>query len=112
LGKSGSMTWSAEAQRQWMRPKQPIGGAVALVVCTLITAAHLRIRAETGASLPMLVLAIVAVGAVLVTFVFTTLIHESASIVTLLAIVVLSIGLDYGWKYRRPSRSVPVQVSP
>jgi len=106
------MTWSAEAQRQWMRPKQPIGGAVALVICTLITAAHLRIRVETGASLPMLVLAIVAVGAVLVTFVFTTLIHESASIVTLLAIVVLSIGLDYGWKYRRPSRSVTVQVSP
>jgi len=112
LGKSGSMTWSAEAQRQWMRPKQPIGGAVALVICTLITAAHLRIRAETGASLPMLVLAIVAVGAVLVTFVFTTLIHEPASIATLLGILVLSIGLDYGWKYSRPSRSVPVQVSP
>ena len=85
---------------------------MALVIFTFITAAHLRIRAETGASLPMLVLAIVAVGAVLVTFVFTTLIHESASIVTLPAIVVLSIGLDYGWKHSRPDRSVPVQVSP
>jgi hypothetical protein len=60
------------------------------------------------ASLPVLVLAIVAAGAVLVTFVFTTLIHESASIVTMLAIVVLSIGLDNGWKHSRPSRSVPV----
>ena len=58
------------------------------------------------ASLPMPVLAIVAAGAVLVTFVFTTLIHES--IVTMLAIVVLSIDLDYGWKHSRPSRSVPV----
>ena len=61
-----------------------IGSAVALVIFTLITAAHLRIRTETGASLVMLVLAIAAAGAVLVTFVFTTLIHEPASIVTLL----------------------------
>ena len=110
MGKSGSMTWSAEAQRQWTRPKQPIGSTVALVIFTLITAAHLRIRAETGASLPMLLLAIVAAGAVLVTFVFTTLIHEPASIATLLGILVLSVGLDYGWKRNRPSSPVPVQV--
>ena len=89
-----------------------IGSAVALVIFTMITAAHLRIRAETGASLPMLVLAIVAAGAVLVTFVFTTLIHEPASIATLLGILVLSIGLDYGWKRSRPSSPVPVQVGP
>ena len=68
--------------------------------------------AETGAKLPMLVLAIVAAGAVFVTFVFTTLIHEPASIVTLVAIVALSIGLDYGWKRSRPSSPVPVQVVP
>ena len=86
--------------------------AVALVIFTMITSAHLRIRAETGASLPMLVAAIVAAGAVLVTFVFTTLIHEPASIATLLGILVLSIGLDYGWKRSRPSRPVPVQVGP
>ena len=90
-----------------------IGSAVALVIFTLITAAHLRIRAETGASLLMLILAIAAAGAVLVTFVFTTLIHEPASIVTLLAILVLSIGLDYGWKRgHHPSSPVPVQVGP
>jgi len=88
-----------------------IGSAVALVIFTLITAAHLRIRAETGASLLMLILAIAAAGAVLVTFVFTTLIHEPASIATLLAILVLSIGLDYGWKRgHHPSSPVPVQV--
>jgi amino acid transporter len=87
-----------------------IGSAVALVIFTLITAAHLRIRSKTGANLPMLILAIVAAGAVLVTFVFTTLVHEPASIVTLLAILVLSIGLDYGWKHNRPSRPVHVQV--
>src|SRR5262249_45337902 len=42
-----------------------IGSAVALVIFTMITAAHLRIRAETGAKLPILILAIVAAGAVL-----------------------------------------------
>ncbi len=89
-----------------------IGSAVALVIFTMITSAHLRIRDQTGANLPMLVLAIVAAGAVLVTFVFTTLIHEPASIATLLGILVLSIGLDYGWKRSRPSRPVPVQVGP
>jgi hypothetical protein len=71
-----------------------------------------RIRSETGANLPMLVLAIVAAGAVFVTFVFTTLIHEPASIVTLAGILVLSVALDYGWKRSHPSHPVPVQVNP
>jgi amino acid transporter len=72
--------------------------------------------AETGQFPPLmarkLVLAIVAAGAVFVTFVFTTLIHEPASIVTLAGILVLSMALDYGWKRSRPSRPVPVQVGP
>ena len=88
-----------------------IGSAVALVIFTLITAAHLRIRAETGASLPMLVLAIVAAGAVLVTFVFTTLIHEPASIATLLGILVVSIALDYGWKHFHAEKAKSVQLA-
>jgi hypothetical protein len=48
---------------------------------------------------------------VLVTFVFTTLIHEPASTATLLIILVLSIGLDYGWKgshHTGDPRHVPV----
>jgi len=89
-----------------------IGSAVALVIFTMITSAHLRIRAETGAKLPILILAIVAAGAVLVTFVFTTLIHEPASIVTLAGILLLSVALDYGWKRSHPSHPVPVQVGP
>lgn len=81
-----------------------IGSAVALVIFTLITAAHFRVRSETGASVLLLSLAILASAAVLVTFVFTTLIHEPASIVTLLAILLLGIGLDYGWKRTRDNR--------
>jgi predicted tellurium resistance membrane protein TerC len=45
---------------------------------------------------------------VLVTFVFTTLIHEPASIVTLLGVFLLSIGLDLGWKRIRAGRAKPV----
>jgi amino acid transporter len=87
-----------------------IGSAVALVIFTFVTAAHLRIRSETGASLPILILAIVAAGAVLLTFVFTTLIHEPASIVTLLAILAISVGLDYGWKRSRPHHPLEAPV--
>jgi hypothetical protein len=87
-----------------------IGSAVALVIFTMITAAHLRIRAETGANLLMLVLAIVAAGAVFVTFVFTTLIHEPASIATLAGILVLSLALDYGWKHFHDTRTKNVQL--
>ncbi len=88
-----------------------IGSAVALVIFTLITAAHLRVRAETGANLLMLILAIVAAGAVFVTFVFTTLIHEPASIATLAGILVLSVALDYGWKHFRDTRTKNVQLA-
>ena len=88
-----------------------IGSAVALLIFTLITVAHLRIRAETGARTPILVLAIAAAAVVLVTFIFTTLIHEPASIIALLGVLLLSIGLDYGWKRTRASRAGPVQVA-
>lgn len=87
-----------------------IGSAVALLIFTLITIAHLRIRSETGAHLWILILAIVAAGAVLLTFVFTTLIHEPASIVTLLAILAISVGLDYGWKRSHPHQPLEVPV--
>jgi len=40
-----------------------------------------------------------------VTFVFTTLIHEPASIITLLGVLVLSIALDFGWKRVRDRRA-------
>jgi amino acid transporter len=88
-----------------------IGSAVALVIFTLITAAHLRVRAETGARTSILLVAIAASAVVLLTFVFTTLIHEPASIVTLVAIVLLGIGLDFGWKRTRTSQASRAQVS-
>ena len=83
-----------------------IGSAVALLIFTFITAAHFRVRAETGASAVVLTIAIASAAVVLLTFVFTTLLHEPASIVTLIGILVLSVGLDYGWR-RSGSSSAP-----
>jgi amino acid transporter len=75
-----------------------IGSAVALLVFTFITAAHFRVRRDTGASLTILVLAIATAGTVLLTFVFTTLVHDLPSVVALLIVLVLSIVLDFWWK--------------
>src|SRR4029077_6634549 len=82
-----------------------IGSAVALVIFTLITAAHFRVRSETGANSLILALRIGAAAVVLVTFVFPPLIHEPASVVALLAVLVLSIGLDVWWKRVRAGRT-------
>jgi hypothetical protein len=88
-------------------------GAVALLVFTFIIAAHFRLRRETGASAAVLTVVIAAAGAVLVTFVFTVLIHERASIAALLIILALSIALDFWWKRicaRRASSGVTSDV--
>src|SRR6185437_550339 len=55
---------------------------------------------------PFLLSAVVTTLVVLVTFVFTTLIHEPASLVTLLVIVALSMALDMAWKRSRDRRQV------
>ncbi|MEU7004813.1 APC family permease [Nonomuraea sp. NPDC046570] len=85
-----------------------IGSAVALLVFIFITVAHFRVRTQTGANPLVLGLAIASAGAVLLTFVFTTLIHEPASILTLLVILVVSVALDLGWKYRHTHRAGPL----
>jgi amino acid transporter len=89
-----------------------IGSAVALLIFALITAAHFRVRSETGASTVLLVLAIASAGVVLLTFVFTDLIHEPASMVTLLAILLLSVGLDLWWNRRHTGRNKTHRTRP
>ena len=74
-----------------------IGSAVALMVFTLVSIGHLRIRSDTGANVWLLLLAIGTAGISLLVFVFTTLIQEPASIVALIVILLLSIGLDLWW---------------
>src|SRR4051812_43146836 len=75
-----------------------IGSAVALIVFALVTAGHFRVRHETGARSWLVVLAIGSAVIVLVTFAVTTLAEEPATAVALVAILVLSVALDLGWK--------------
>jgi amino acid transporter len=75
-----------------------LGSAIALLVFTLVTAAHFRVRAETGASTLVLSVAITSTVVVLLTFAFTTLVDEPATAVALAVILLLSIALDIGWK--------------
>jgi amino acid transporter len=85
-----------------------IGSAVALLIFTIVSVGHLRIRAATGANAPLLVVGVATAAITLLTFVFTTLIHEPASIVTLVAIIVASVILDVAWSARRPTPSESV----
>jgi amino acid transporter len=80
-----------------------IGSAIALMVFSLVTVGHLRVREETGARAWLLVLAVASSLIVLVTFVFTTLVHEPGTIIAIVVITALSIAFDYSWKLRRPA---------
>lgn len=79
-----------------------LGSAEALIVFTLITAGHIRVRSQTGAKLWLLGLGIVTTAGVFLTFTFTSL--DAGSAIALIGIVVLAILLDLGWKRRRSGR--------
>jgi amino acid transporter len=81
-----------------------IGSAIALLVFTLVTAAHFRVREETGASTLVLSVAITSTVVVLLTFALTTLVDEPATAIALIVIVLLSVALDLGWKRVRDGR--------
>ncbi len=78
-----------------------IGSAVALLVFTLITAGHLRVRRDTGANPVILTIAMLLTGSVLVTFAATTLVDEPATVALLVAIIALGALVDVLWKRRR-----------
>ena len=78
-----------------------IGSVIALMVFTLITVGHIRVRSETGASIVMLAIAVTTTVGVLVAFVFTTLVNEPETAVMLVAITTGSVVVDAVWKRRR-----------
>ena len=78
-----------------------IGSAIALLVFTMVSVGHLRVRSDTGASLIVLLIAIASTAIVLLTFAFTTLVEEPATAVTLAAIIILSVVIDVVWKRTR-----------
>ena len=78
-----------------------IGSAIALVVFAMVTAGHVRVRRDTGAKLWVLLLGVGTAAIVFVTFTFTTLVHEPATLVTMAGILAVSIGIDAVWKRSR-----------
>jgi hypothetical protein len=78
-----------------------LGSAIALVVFALVTAGHLRVRRETGASACVLAFGLASTTVVPATFVFTTLVDQPASAVTLVVVLALSTTADLVWKRRR-----------
>jgi hypothetical protein len=88
-----------------------IGSAIALMVFALISGAHIRVRGETGASLPMLLLAVVSTVTVLVAFTLTTLVDEPKTLVAMVVIVALSIVADLLWKRSRGGTGTTIDLS-
>jgi amino acid transporter len=80
-----------------------IGSAVALIVFTLVSIGHVRVRRETGARAWLLVAAIASTSLVLLAFALTTLVDEPGTAVALVVIVGLGVVADLAWKRRRPS---------
>ena len=78
-----------------------IGSAIALMVFGLVSVGHLRVRSETGANAAVLLLAVVSTAIVLVTFAFTTLVDEPATAVTIVAILIASVIIDWQWTRTR-----------
>ena len=78
-----------------------IGSAIALIVFTLITAGHIRVRGDTGAQAWLLVLGVLSSGIVLFAFAFTTLVDEPGTAIAMLVFLLLSIVIDFLWKRRR-----------
>ena len=87
-----------------------IGSAVALLIFSLVTLGHLRVRSETGANVVVLVIGLLATVTALVVFVTTTLVEEPAAMTALLVIVAGSIAIDVWWKTVQRRRTVEGDV--
>jgi amino acid transporter len=75
-----------------------IGSAVALLVFSAVSLAHLRLFRKTGASVVVLVIGLIATLGTFVVFCTTTLVNEPATAIALVAIILIAIVVDFGWK--------------
>lgn len=82
-----------------------LGSAVALLIFSMVTLAHLRVRSQTGARTWLLVLAAVLTLGTFVVFATTTLVDEPVTTAALVAILLLSVTLDLSWKAVRARRA-------
>ena len=86
-----------------------IGSAVALLVFSAVTVAHFRLFRKTGASVIVVVIALIATLGTFVVFCTTTLVNEPATAIALVAIIAIAVIVDFGWKAaaQRRQRSSP-----
>ena len=82
-----------------------LGSAVALIVFTMITLAHFRVRKVTGANLVVLAVAVVSTLGTFLVFVTTTLVQRAGNRAALVAIVLLSVAADLLWTRMRDRRA-------
>jgi len=78
-----------------------VGSACSLTIFLLIGLAALRLRAEIGASAPIVLVALAATAVVLVFFAVDTLRNAPETFAAIVAIAVLSVVLDTVWKWMR-----------
>jgi amino acid transporter len=82
-----------------------LGSAVALLIFSAVTVAHFRTYRETGASLIVLIVALIATLGTFVVFTTTTLVNEPKTAIALVIILAAAILLDLVWKrIRRAAR--------
>jgi amino acid transporter len=82
-----------------------IGSAVALMLFTLVTLSHVRVRSQTGAKLWVLLVALVLTVTTLISFAVDTLSQEPTTMTTLLTLLLLAIIIDVVWKRVRSGRA-------
>ena len=81
-----------------------LGSAVALLIFSSVTVAHFRTYRETGASLIVLIVALIATLGTFVVFTTTTLVNEPKTAIALVVILVVAVVLDLVWKRIRDKR--------
>jgi amino acid transporter len=84
-----------------------VGSAVALMIFLLIGLAGYRLRAETGSSGAIVMLAIAVTGIVLAFFVVDTLRNAPQTFIAIVAIAVAAVALDRLWTRVRDARQPP-----
>ena len=82
-----------------------VGSACSLLVYILIGVAAYRVRAEIGANLGVILVAVAATAVVLVFFAIDTLRNSPETFVAIVSITALAAVLDLGWKRARTDRT-------
>jgi len=82
-----------------------LGSIVALIIFLMVAVAGLRLRAEAGINLAVVLAAIVSTLVVLVVFAITTLVEDPRLFVAMLAVLTLAIVIEVVWSVQRGRRA-------